>query len=77
MNSDNTNWEQSVAGVVIHDGKVLLARHTYGPGKGRLIIPGRYVNISSLHRRAFYDLTLPQELFYPAVPVHYRGDSRA
>ena len=30
----NTNWCQSVTGVVIRDGKVLLARHTYGAGKG-------------------------------------------
>lgn len=43
--SDNTNWGQSVAGVVIREGKVLLARHTYGGGKGKLIIPGGYVNI--------------------------------
>ena len=33
MNKDNTNWSQSVAGVVIRDNKVLLARHTYGNGK--------------------------------------------
>ena len=25
---NNTNWSQSVAGVCIKDGKVLLARHT-------------------------------------------------
>ncbi|MCR4993279.1 MAG: hypothetical protein K6A45_09570 [Lachnospiraceae bacterium] len=36
----STNWTQSVAGVCIRDGKVLLARHTYGAGKGKLIIPG-------------------------------------
>lgn len=36
-------WEKSVTGVVIRDGKVLLARHTYGAGKGRLIIPGGYL----------------------------------
>lgn len=40
---ENTNWGQSVAGVVIRNNKVLLGRHTYGPGKGRLIIPGGYV----------------------------------
>ena len=40
MNTENTNWGQSVAGVVIRDGKVLLARHTYGNGKGLLITPG-------------------------------------
>lgn len=44
MSNENTNWGQSVTGVVIHDGKVLLARHTYGGGKGMLIIPGGYVN---------------------------------
>ncbi len=43
MNEENTNWGQSVAGVCIRDGKVLLARHTYGGGKGLLIIPGGYV----------------------------------
>ncbi len=43
MNNDNTNWGQSVSGVVIHKGKVLLARHTYGTGVGKLIIPGGYV----------------------------------
>lgn len=37
MNNDNTNWGQSVTGVVIHKGKVLLARHTYGRGAGKLI----------------------------------------
>ena len=44
MAEENTNWGQSVTGVVIHDGKVLLARHTYGGGAGLLIIPGGYVN---------------------------------
>lgn len=43
MNNDNTNWGQSVTGVVIHKKKVLLARHTYGTGVGKLIIPGGYV----------------------------------
>ena len=41
----NTNWCQSVGGVVLRDGRVLLARHTYGAGKGRLIIPGGYVQM--------------------------------
>lgn len=44
MGNENTNWCQSVTGVVIKENKVLLARHTYGVGKGRLIIPGGYVN---------------------------------
>ncbi|MDF2686659.1 MAG: hydrolase [Clostridia bacterium] len=42
-NEENTNWCQSVAGIVIKDNKVLLVRHTYGAGKGKLIIPGGYV----------------------------------
>lgn len=43
MYSENTSWTQSVAAVCIREGKVLLARHTYGPGKGKLIIPGGYI----------------------------------
>lgn len=43
MNTENTNWNYSAAAVVIKDGRVLLARHTYGKGKGKLIIPGGYV----------------------------------
>ncbi|MBQ7980371.1 MAG: NUDIX hydrolase [Oscillospiraceae bacterium] len=37
------DWGKSVAGVVIRDGKVLLVRHTYGAGTGRLIVPGGYI----------------------------------
>ena len=40
---ENTNWCQSVTGIILREGKVLLARHTYGPGKGSLIVPGGYV----------------------------------
>ena len=43
MNHENTNWCQSVTGVLIKDGKVLLARHTYGDGQGMFIIPGGFV----------------------------------
>ncbi len=41
---NSTDWCRSVGGVCIKDGKVLLARHTYGKGKGMLIIPGGYVD---------------------------------
>lgn len=44
MNKD-TNWSQSVTAVVIREGKVLLARHTYGGGNGKLIVPGGYVEV--------------------------------
>ena len=43
-NLGKTNWSQSVGGVCLRDGKVLLARHTYGAGKGMFIIPGGYVD---------------------------------
>ncbi len=33
MNGENTDWGKSVAGVVVHKGKALLVRHTYGAGK--------------------------------------------
>ena len=50
MNS--TNWSQSVGGVCLKNGKVLLARHTYGSGKGRLIIPGGYVRFGEIPEEA-------------------------
>lgn len=52
MNGENTNWGQSVTGVVIKDGSVLLARHTYGGGKDMLIIPGGYVNFGESPQEA-------------------------
>ncbi|MBQ8586520.1 MAG: NUDIX hydrolase [Oscillospiraceae bacterium] len=52
MGNENTNWGQSVTGVVIKDDKVLLARHTYGDGRGMLIIPGGYVNIGETPQEA-------------------------
>ena len=45
---NSTNWSQSVAGVCVRDGKVLLARHTYGSGQGKLIIPGGYVKFGEV-----------------------------
>lgn len=52
MENGNTNWWQSVTAVVIKDNKVLLGRHTYGPGKGKLIVPGGYVNIGESPQQA-------------------------
>ena len=39
----NTNWNWSVTGIAIRDNTVLLARHTYGGGKGKWIVPGGYL----------------------------------
>jgi ADP-ribose pyrophosphatase YjhB (NUDIX family) len=49
---ENTNWQQSAAGIVERDGKILLVRHTYGAGKGRLIIPGGYVKVGETPQEA-------------------------
>lgn len=58
---NDTNWSQSVTGIVIRDGKVLLARHTYGVGKGKLIVPGGYVQFNETPqdalKREFYEET--------------------
>ena len=48
MEHENTCWRRSVAAVCIKDGSVMLARHTYGPGKGKLIIPGGYLNMGEM-----------------------------
>ena len=45
---NSTNWSQTVAGVCLKEGKVLLARHTYGSGNGKLIIPGGYVKFGEV-----------------------------
>ena len=37
-----------VSGIVIRDDKVLLVRHTYGPAKGKLLIPGGIVEPNEL-----------------------------
>ena len=52
MENGNTNWSQSVTAVVIKDGNVLLARHTYGAGRGMLIVPGGYLNHGEMPREA-------------------------
>jgi len=44
----NTSWCQSVGAVILREGKVLLARHTYGSGKNLLIIPGGYLHMGEL-----------------------------
>lgn len=61
MNHENTNWCQSVTGVVIKNGKVLLARHTYGDGQGMLIIPGGFTQFGETPqdalKREFFEET--------------------
>lgn len=52
MTEENTNWGQSVGGVVLRENEVLLVRHTYGAGKGKLIIPGGYVNMKETPQEA-------------------------
>lgn len=40
---DENDWGKSVAAIVKKEDRILLARHTYGRGKGKLIIPGGYL----------------------------------
>ncbi len=49
---ENTNWCQSVGGIVLKGNEVLLVRHTYGAGKGKLIIPGGYVKVNETPQEA-------------------------
>jgi ADP-ribose pyrophosphatase YjhB (NUDIX family) len=35
-------WRVGVAGAVVHEGRVLLVRHTYGEAEGRWALPGGY-----------------------------------
>lgn len=47
-----TSWTQSVTGVLIKDSRVLLGRHTYGAGKGKLIVPGGYLTVGETPEQA-------------------------
>lgn len=69
MSHENTNWSQSVAGVCLRDGCVLLARHTYGGGAGKLIIPGGYVEQGECPQ----DAVRREYLEETAVTVEPRG----
>ena len=52
MAQEYNNWTLSAAGVVLRDGKVLLPRHTYSYGKGKLIIPGGFLREGELPEEA-------------------------
>lgn len=49
---EKNNRSKSVAAVVIKDGCVLLARHSYGIRKGSLIVPGGYVEEGEMPEEA-------------------------
>lgn len=49
---ENENKHFAVAGILIVDGKVLLVRHTYGNAKGKLLIPGGYLNENEMPEKA-------------------------
>lgn len=49
---ERENRHFAVAGILIVDKKVLLVRHTYGNAKGRLLIPGGYVNKGEMPEEA-------------------------
>ena len=35
-------WDVGATGVVVHDGRVLMARHTHGNKTGQWALPGGY-----------------------------------
>jgi 8-oxo-dGTP diphosphatase len=64
--NEEDNWCQSVGGVVLRGNEVLLVRHTYGAGKGKLIIPGGYVKLNetpqdALRREILEETTIVAE----------------
>lgn len=69
---ENTNWSQSVGGIVLKGNEVLLVRHTYGAGKGRLIIPGGYVNVGETPQAAVIREVM-EETTVSAVPTKVAG----
>jgi 8-oxo-dGTP diphosphatase len=40
--ADGKQWRVGAAGAVVHQGRVLMVRHTYGEKKGRWALPGGY-----------------------------------
>jgi 8-oxo-dGTP diphosphatase len=40
--ADGKEWRVGAAGAVVHQGRVLMVRHTYGEKKGRWALPGGY-----------------------------------
>ena len=43
-----SNRFYAVCGILDIDGKILFVRHTYGPAKERILIPGGYVKEGEL-----------------------------
>ena len=68
----NTNWQKSVGAVIIKDGKVLLGRHTYGNGNGKLILPGGYLQDGELPEEAMIREVL-EETGVTAKPIRLLG----
>lgn len=71
-NEENTNWCQSVGGIVLKGNEVLLVRHTYGAGKGKLIIPGGYVKMKETPQDALRREVL-EETTVVAKPIKLVG----
>jgi 8-oxo-dGTP diphosphatase len=40
--TDSKQWVVGAAGAVMHEGRVLMVRHTYGDKRGRWALPGGY-----------------------------------
>ncbi len=58
------NKYYTVCGVVEIDGKILLVRHTYGTAKGRILLPGGFVQENELPT-----IAVEREIFEEACVV--------
>ena len=71
-----TEMKLSVSGLVLRNSEVLLVRHTYGPAKGKLVIPGGHVEEAELPaqtvRREVLEVTQVQAAAERLLAVRFR-----
>ncbi len=46
--SDDKRWDVGVGAALVHEGKVLLVRQTYGGAKGKWVLPGGFASHEEL-----------------------------
>ncbi|GAB4444119.1 MAG: hypothetical protein Kow00120_13740 [Anaerolineae bacterium] len=47
-NEKRKQWDVGVGAALVHEGAVLLVRQTYGPAKGKWVLPGGFANHDEL-----------------------------
>ncbi len=73
-----SNRFYAVCGILEIDGKILFVRHTYGPARDRILIPGGYVKEGELPseavKREFYEETGVNAEAESVFAVQFRPD---